>query len=130
MPEIFNPERYGFCVIGGTVVVMDGDRRHMPTQVWMEDVLNLSEDDIARIPRGYILPDRIQFFVGSHYRTCPDVDDNLVAEAADVYAALYDESIYDAFDVPVYNGVWTGPIGETWPPVLRWDDTVGRWEVV
>lgn len=126
---IFNPDRYGFCILGGKVIVMDVDRRSMQTQVWMEDVLRLSKDDIDLTPRGYFAPGRIQFFVGPNYHTCPDVDVDMVADAVAVYAGLYGVPNTTAVQMPVYNGVWPGTEGETWPPVLQWDYDIGRWEV-
>lgn len=129
MATIFNPDRYGFCVVGDKVIVMDMDHRSMQTQVWMEDVLRLSKTDIDLVPRGYFMPGRIQFFVGPYYNTCLEVTEDVVADAVAAYARLYDVTIPSAILVPVYNGVWTGAQGDTWPPVLKWDYDTARWEI-
>lgn len=126
---IFNPDRYGFCVIGDRLVLMDPDKRHMRTQVWMEDILRLSKDDIDVAIRGYIMPNRIQFFTGPRYNTCMEVNEDIIADAVAMYAALYETSAVTAISVPVYNGVHPGAEGDTWPPVLMWDYDTGRWVI-
>lgn len=126
---IFNPDRYGFCVIGDRLVLMDSDKRHMRTQVWMEDILRLSKDDIDVAIRGYIMPNRIQFFTSPHYNTCMEVNEDIIADAVAMYAALYETSAVTAISVPVYNGVHPGAEGDTWPPVLMWDYDTGRWVI-
>lgn len=126
---IFNPDRYGFCVIGDRLVLMDPSCRNMRTKVWMEDVLRLSKDDIDLAIRGYILPNRIQFFIGPNYNTCMEVNDDIIADAVAVYSALYNTSAVSALSVPVYNGVHPGVEGETWPPVLMWDYDTTRWVI-
>lgn len=125
---IFNPDRYGFCVVGDKVIVMDADRRSMQTQVWMEDVLRLSELDIDYATRGYFMPGRIQFFTGADYNTSLEVTEDIVADAVAAYARLYNVTIPSAILVPVYNGVWPGAQGDTWPPVMKWNFDTARWE--
>lgn len=127
--SVFNPDRYGFCVMGGKIVVMDEADRGRETMDWMTDVLRVSEDEFDFMPRGYFLPGRIQFFVGENYNTCADVDEDLVADAVAVYAGLYGVPNTVAIQTPIYNGVWVGTDGETWPPVMKWDYDIGRWEV-
>lgn len=127
--SVFNPDRYGFCVMGGKIVVMSEADRGRETMDWMTDVLRVSEDEFDFMPRGYFLPGRIQFFVGENYNTCADVDEDLVADAVAVYASLYGVPNTTAIQTPVYNGVLVGTDGETWPPVMKWDYDIGRWEV-
>lgn len=127
---IFNPDRYGFCVVGDKIIVMDMDHRSMQTQVWMEDVLRLSKLDIDYAIRGYFMPGRIQFFTGADYNASLEVTEDIIADAVTAYANLYDVTIPSAFLVPVYNGVWPGAQGDTWPPVLKWDFDTARWETV
>lgn len=127
--SIFNSDRYGFCVMGGKIVVMDEGDRGRETMDWMTDVLRVSEDEFDFMPRGYFLPGRIQFFVGEDYNTCADVDEDLVADAVAVYAGLYGVPNTTAIQTPVYNGVWVDTDGETWPPVMKWDYDIGRWVV-
>lgn len=126
---VFNPDRFGFCVIGDKIVVMDADKRDMSTRTWMQDTLRLAIDDIDIVPRGYIMPGRIQFFVGDSYTTCAEITEDIVADAISVYASLYDEPNTIAIQTPVYNGVWPGNEGEKWPPVMVWDFDAGRWSV-
>ena len=126
---IFNPDRYGFCVIGDTLVLMKPYQRNMQTQVWMEDVLRLTKDDVAVAIRGYIMPNRIQFFTGPNYNTCMEVSSDIIADAFVRYTDLYGVSTLTAMSVPIYNGVHPGIVGETWPPVLKWDDDNARWVI-
>ena len=127
--NVFNSDRYGFCVMGGKIIAMDAEDRGMETRVWMEDRLGIGEDDLDLAIRGYFLPGRIQFFVGEDYSSSPDVDENIVADAVAVYASLYGVHNTTAIQTPIYNGVWRGKDGETWPPVLVWNYDIGRWEV-
>lgn len=126
---IFNPDRYGFCVVGDKVIVMDADSRSMQTQVWMEDVLRLSKFDIECAIRGYFMPGRIQFFTGPAYNTSLEVTEDIVLDAVATYPTLYDVTLPSAILVPVYNGVWPGAQGDTWPPVLKWNYDTARWGI-
>lgn len=126
---IFNSDRYGFCVIGNKIVVMDEADRGRGTMDWMTEVIGLSVDELDFAPRGYFLPGRIQFFVGDNYSTCADVNEDLVADAVAVYASLYGVHNTAAIQVPIYNGVHVGNDGDTWPPIMKWDFDIGRWEV-
>lgn len=122
-------DRYGFCVIGGQVLVMEPKDRDVSTQEWMANTLNLSPSAISVMPRGYLLPGRIQFFCGN-YNTCPDVTENMVMDAVACHASLFGLSLSASLATSIYNGVISGVNGETWPPILEWDLDIGRWEVV
>lgn len=124
----FDPDRYGFCIIGGNLIIMDAKDRGMSTQVWMEDVLRLSKESIDTMPRGYLLPGRIQFFTGN-YDTCPTIGEDIVGDAVACYASLYGVHNTQAIATPIYNGCHRGKVGDTWEPVLKWDFDIGRWEV-
>lgn len=126
---IFNSDRYGFCILGGKCVVMDPEDRKMETRDWMYDRLHLTDEATDYVIRGYFLPGRIQFFTGDGYNASEDVDAAIIADAVATYARLYDIDITDAFKANICNGVWPGDNGETWPPVLRYNQNDGRWEV-
>lgn len=127
--SIFDRDRYGFCVIGGKLVIMDADHRTLHTDMWMENILRLSRDDIDLIPRGYLLPNRIQFFSGN-YNTCPKVGEDIIGDAVACHASLYGNSIAKSLATSVYNGVVKGEEGAIWQPVLEWDFDIGRWEII
>lgn len=127
--KIHAPDRYGFCVISGKVLVMNPEDRSKDTMDWMANTLFLNRDAIATMVRGYFLRDRIQFFTGYYY-TCHDVTEDIIMDAVACHASIYGLPLPTSLATPIYNGVCSGNVGDTWPPILKWDIDIGRWEVI
>lgn len=126
MAKIFNPDRYGFIVVGESVVTMERDRRDIATAEWANQVLGVDQSDLIITTRGYITPDRIQFFTND-YTTDTSVTADIVDAAYAAYMRLFGCDKDEALTVPVFNGVKVGKVGETWPPYLVWKPADKRW---
>lgn len=128
MAKIFNRDRYGFICIGDDIVLMRRQDRELTTSEWAVRVCGVDESDLCYVIRGYITPDRIQFFT-EDYSTAPDVNEKMIANAYAAYKKLYGATAIEAAQVPMYNGVKQGVEGETWPPFLRFDFDSTEWVV-
>ena len=126
MAKIFNPDRYGFIAIGESIIAMERGCRDMATADWANQVLGVDQTDLIITTRGYITPDRIQFFTND-YTTDTSVTAELVEAAYATYMQIYGGDKSDAMTVPVFNGVKVGKVGETWPPCLVWKPADKRW---
>lgn len=129
MAKIFDHDRYGFIVVGDTIVSMNPNQREMTTQEWARKVIGISEEDLPFCTRGYITRDRIQFF-SDDYHTSPEVDAALVAKAVEHYCCIYNVRADEADTVPVFNGTFPGEEGDTWPPCLIWNSAMRWWQQV
>lgn len=126
MAKIFNPDRFGFIVIGENLVVMDRRDREMTTADWANQVLGIDQADLIITTRGYITPDRIQLFTND-YTTDTSVTNRIVSNAYEAYARVFGCDKDEAMTVPVFNGVRVGKVGEEWPPCLVWKPAEKRW---
>ena len=125
---IFNKKRIAFVVIGNNVILQQDMDDERTCHDWMREDLNLGSEAYQHITRGYMLPGRIQFFTGAE-TCCPDyrVTLEIIEDAITLYTNLYTEGGFMCVDPPtpsIYNGVFPGKAGDTWPPVLEWN---GRW---
>lgn len=122
---IFDKNRYGFGVVGNTLVVMRNFDRDMKTREWLDTICHMEFTSV----RGYITRERIQFFDGD-YGTSEDVTTEMVDAAMNTYMRLYGASLAEAIKVPVYNGTIKGAEGEVWRPVLEFSRDINEWTVV
>lgn len=112
--EEFHRKRYPFIWINGKLTFndnMDDDRDH---QHWVCEDYGISVEEFEKLPRGYILPGRIQLFIGSDFSKIPydkiAIDDimNIINRHMNLYPNDF---------CRVFNGVTVGKVGEIWPPI-------------
>ena len=110
----FHLKRYAFVIINGQVVYNDNQNDDRDHQHWLLEDYGISIEQFEKLPRGYMMEDRIQFFVGSSFK--PIEDTKLIDS---VITSLVDRHInkYGRTKVGIYNGVRVGNIGEIWKPI-------------
>lgn len=120
---IFNNERRAICLIGDAWAIQAAEDTRT-CRDWMRDTLRLSDDECETTTRGYLLPGRIQFFVGSDYHTATKLTVRTVRMACQLYKSAYAP---DPVDPVIGNGCKVGAEGEQWSPIL----VLGKnaWEV-
>lgn len=128
MNEVFDRERYGFLKIGDSVIVMRPQDRILHTKTWAIEIVGIDPTDFQYVTRGYFNKDRIQFFIDD-YTTDTDIDGDLIHEVIYARGDAYGIDDERIFDVPVYNGVRKGEVGEVWSPCLKYNPSSGRWEI-
>lgn len=112
--EEFHKKRYSFIWINRKLTFndnMNDDRDH---QHWVCEDYGISVEEFEILPRGYILPGRIQLFIGSDFSSIPlhQIEFDDIAHLISVYETLYPDTAYR-----VFNGVKVGRVGEIWPPI-------------
>lgn len=119
---MFNKDRVAFIVFGDTVLVQPNSDDERTCKEWMMQDLHMPAEAYYSVSRGYMMPDRIQFFTGGEL-VYPDasITTYIVREALDLYLKMFP----DACGQPLIgNGCTIGATDEVWPPILEWH---GRW---
>lgn len=112
--EKFHKKRLAFAWIHGKLTFnenLNDDRDH---QHWLLEDFGISPAEWESIPRGYMLPGKIQLFIGSDFRkldatAIPSTDFDLLR------SKHYDR--YGVSEINVYNGVFVGKVGDIWKPM-------------
>lgn len=110
----FHKKRYPFIWINGKLTFndnMNDDRDH---QHWVCEDYGISVEEFEKSPRGYMLPGRIQLFIGSDFSCIPlhQIEFDDIDHLISVHKSLYPDTAYQ-----IFNGVKVGKIGEIWPPI-------------
>lgn len=115
----FHRSRYPFAWVNGQLVFNDklnDDRDH---QHWLCEDYGLTVEQWEVTPRGYMLPDRIQLFIGSSFAP---LDTNSIRVDDFVTLLHKHKEKYNSYKVAVFNGVKVGKIGEVWEPIDKLGD--------
>lgn len=114
--EEFHKKRYAFAWINGKLTFNDNINDDRDHQHWLCEDYGLTIEDWENTPRWYMIPDRIQMFIGSDFRA---LDTNLIS-MGDFHTLLrvHGEK-YNTIQVTVYNGVKVGKVGEIWEPIEK-----------
>ena len=110
--ERFHQNRIAFAWLNGKWEYNEYDKRdHLH---WLHEDFNISIKEYENIPRGYMIEDRIQLFIGSKFE---EIDDNTllllnIKELLEKY-----KSVYDSNNINIFNGVIVGNIGDIWEPI-------------
>lgn len=113
--EEFHKKRYAFAWIKGKLTFNDNlndDRDH---QHWMLEDYEVSIEEWEVSPRGYMLPDRIQLFIGSHFSKL-NTSEISITDFNELLFKHHER--YNSTSVTVYNGVKVGKIGDIWEPLI------------
>lgn len=115
--ENFHKKRFAFAFVNGELKfnTAGDDRDH---QHWLCEDFGLTVDEFENTPRGYMLPDRIQLFIGSDFRP---LNTSLISMSDFNTLLRTHGDRYNTKKITVYNGVKIGKIGEVWSPL----ETVG-----
>lgn len=113
--EEFHKARLAFIWIGDELFFnenSDDDRDH---QHWVCEDFGVTVEEFEELPRGYILPGRIQLFKGSSFSPI-----NVRSIKKDHFMRLIEKhnKLYPRYDYEIYNGVKVGKVGEVWPPMF------------
>lgn len=116
--EKFHRSRLSFAWINGDLVVNDNmsdDRDH---HHWMGEDYGVTDEDFEKLPRGYMMLDKIQLFVGSSFAQISKADLSIpmrdILKLRDLYRKTFPEN---SGKVWIYNGVTIGKVGEIWSPI-------------
>jgi len=113
----FHKMRLPFIWIDGLLLFNMNETDDRDHQHWVLEDFGITPEKWEKLPRGYILPGRIQFFEGSHFK--PTDMASLakdVPKVIDWYHKLHDEPY------SMYNGVVVGKVGDVWPPMFSLDE--------
>lgn len=125
MENEFLRTRIAFIVLDDTLRVQD--KKDTRTSMdWARVDLRMDQDAWAKSLRGYILPGRIQFFTGLHYRPHSGV----TRKDIDYVVQQYNKYFPDTALQSIYNGIIPSTDGCAWDPILVWDSVDGVWNPV
>ena len=118
LAENFHKARIPFMWINGNVVFNLSHTDGRDHQHWACEDFGLTIEEFEEIPRGYMIKDRIQLYIGSDFRPINSVEAVVITEESfnrivETYFRLYPQSP----DVKVYNGVNIGEVGTVWTPM-------------
>lgn len=114
--EAFHRKRYAFAWINGKITFNDNINDDRDHQHWLCEDYSLSVEDWEKTPRGYMLPDRIQLFIGSKFE---QLNTNKISMGDFNTLLKVHGKRYNTLSVTVYNGVKIGKIGEVWEPIEK-----------
>lgn len=109
--ERFHKHRIAFAWLDNKWIYNMYDKRdHLH---WLCEDYELTVEEFETIPRGYMINDRIQLFIGMNFREIDNGTLSLldIQELLNMYHSKYGDS-----NVCIYNGVIIGNIGEVWQP--------------
>lgn len=115
--ENFHRNRIAFVWLNGELLVNNphDDRDH---QHWLLEDYGVPIEQFEKLPRGYMIKDRIQLFISSNHSQISKTDLRLpmsyIIELREIYREHFPEN---EGRVWVYNGVTVGKPGEIWPPI-------------
>lgn len=89
------------------------DRDH---QHWLCEDYGLTVEEWERVPRGYMMPGRIQLFIGSQFKPM-NTQKLSVTDFQELLTRYWHK--YGGQKVVMYNGVKVGKVGEVWEPLLK-----------
>lgn len=115
--EKFHKSRIAFAWVKGELLVNDNDEDDRDHQHWLMEDHGISIEEFEKLPRGYMIHDKIQLFTGSTFARIEDKD--LRLPMADILRLrdIYKKKFPDAGSVWIYNGVVVGNVGEIWPAI-------------
>ena len=112
--EEFHKKRCAFAWIDGKLTFNDNENDDRDHQHWLLDDYGITPEQWEKLPRGYMLPDRIQLFIGSTFSAVP-TDSISVTDFAELISKHHTR--YKSKEVKIYNGVKIGKVGEVWEPI-------------
>lgn len=115
--EKFHKSRIAFAWVNGELVLNDNDEDDRDHQHWLMEDYGISIEEFEKLPRGYMIRDKIQLFTGSTFARIEDKDLRLpmadILRLRDIYKKKFPNSV----SVWIYNGVRVGKVGEIWIPI-------------
>ena len=115
--EKFHRSRIPFAWINGKLEFLLDPEDLRDHHHWLTEDFNIKDCTFERVPRGYMMRERVQLFIGSNF-DCIYGDFKISLTEIELIKYVY-RSIFPVAPlsmVPVYNGVIRGKIGEIWPP--------------
>ena len=110
----FHLNRYPFAWVKGTLTFNNTPNDDRDHQHWLCEDFGLTVNEFENTLRGYMLPDRIQLFIGSDFRP---LNTSLISMSDFSNLLKTHGNRYNTKKVTVYNGVKIGKIGEVWSPL-------------
>lgn len=98
----------------GELVVHDDPNDDRDHQHWLLEEYDISPQQFESINRGYLLPYRVQLFIGSTFSPI-DPSDIKLSDILKLVNMCADK--YKSGSVAVFNGVKVGKVGEIWEPI-------------
>lgn len=112
--EAFHRRRLAFAWVNGQLTFNTNENDDRDHQHWLLEDFGISVEEWETLPRGYMMEDRIQLFIGSDFRPL----DTSIISVTDFNNLLHTHATrYNSESVKVYNGVKIGKVGEIWPPM-------------
>lgn len=110
----FHKKRIPFIIKNDTIIVNNNKEDDRDHQHWVLEDFNIGVEEFEKIPRGYMLPDRVQLFIGSGFEAIDDIilTNKLIDELIDIHFKIFGKSNFN-----IYNGVKIGKIGDIWKPL-------------
>lgn len=121
----FHQQRQIFCIAGGSIYFADPFTTEDHFE-WMSRTMGMDKDEYETTIRGYIMKDRIQFFIGTAHSAVPDILSRITIKEIDILAKKYAQVFRDEIDtdtsIKICNGVSIGEIGKQWDEL----ETIGH----
>lgn len=121
----FHQQRQIFCIAGGSIYFADPFTTEDHFE-WMSRTMDMDKDEYETTIRGYIMKDRIQFFIGTAHSAIPDILSRITIKDIDILAKKYAQVFSDEIDtdtsIKICNGVSIGEIGKQWDEL----ETIGH----
>lgn len=114
--EKFHKSRCAFAWVNGKLIFNENPDDGRDHQHWLLEDYGITEEQFEHINRGYMIPERIQLFIGSGFKP---VNLNTIKYADIIKLVKIHNKRYATREVIIYNGVNVGKIGEVWTPIDR-----------
>ena len=113
--ESFHLRRLAFIWINDELFFNENPNDDRDHQHWVCEDFGITVEEFERLPRGYILPGRIQLFKGSSFSPI-----NVRGIKKDHFRRIIikHNKLYPGHDYEIYNGVKVGKVGAVWPPMF------------
>lgn len=115
--EKFHMNRIMFAWVNNKLIINSKINDTRDHQHWLLEDHEISITEFENVPRGYINRERIQLFIGSHFRPLEEEDVKYIPYVD--FCTLVDKHIevYPNMPFEFCNGVKVGKVGEIWPPI-------------
>ena len=114
--EKFHLSRYPFAWVNNQLVFNDNTNDDRDHQHWLCEDYGLTVEEWEKVPRGYMMPGRIQLFIGSQFKPM-NTQKLSVTDFQELLTRYWHK--YGGQKVVMYNGVKVGKVGEVWEPLIK-----------
>ena len=112
----FHSNRIAFIWIDGKLH-FNKPRDTRDHQHWVLEDFGITAEEFELLPRGYCMKDRIQLFIGSDFKPLENENLKLFDDCFLEIARAQRKAFWSYENIPVYNGVIVGKVGDVWPPL-------------